>query len=177
MSAESGIKRAINSTLYGNRLTTVIRILLGAMLVFSGSLKIVDPEAFGRVIVRYDILPEILIAYAAILVPALEIVVGLFLLIGCKVRASAFIAMLLMIAFLVFISANVARGRRIDCGCFNVGILGFDFAETVSPWLAVRNMIFIAGFALVFYAKRHLFSIEYYIERSRLKHLEKTKYE
>jgi putative oxidoreductase len=123
MSAESGIKRAINSTLYGNRLTTVIRILLGAMLVFSGSLKIVDPEAFGRVIVRYDILPEILIAYAAILVPALEIVVGLFLLIGCKVRASAFIAMLLMIAFLVFISVNVARGRRIDCGCFNVGIL------------------------------------------------------
>jgi hypothetical protein len=93
------------------------------------------------------------------------------------VRASAFIAMLLMSAFLVFISINVARGRRFDCGCFNVGILGLDFAETVSPWLALRNLIFIAGFALVFHARRHLFSIEYYIERSRLKHLEKTKYE
>jgi uncharacterized membrane protein YphA (DoxX/SURF4 family) len=177
MSVESGVKRAINSTLYGNRLTTLIRILLGAMLVFSGSLKIVDPEAFGRVIARYGIIPDILVAYAALLVPAIEVLVGLFLLVGCKVRASAFIAMLLMSAFLVFISINVARGRRFDCGCFNVGILGLDFAETVSPWLALRNLIFIAGFALVFHARRHLFSIEYYIERSRLKHLEKTKYE
>jgi putative oxidoreductase len=177
MSGESGIKRAINSTLYGNRFTVMIRILLGAMLVFSGSLKIIDPEAFGRVITRYDILPGVLVAYAALMVPALEIVSGLSLLIGCKVRGSAFIAMLLMAAFLVFILVNVARGRQFDCGCFNVGIFGLDFAETVSPWLAARNVIFIAGFALVFRARRHLFSLEHYIEKSRLKNLEKTKYE
>src|SRR3990172_3150381 len=143
MSGESGIKRAISSMLYGNRLTVVIRILLGAMLVFSGSLKIVDPEAFGRVIARYDILPEALIAYAALMVPALEFMVGLSLLIGCKVRASAFIAVLLMAVFLVFISVNMARDRRFDCGCFNVGILGLDFAETVGPWLAIRYVLFI----------------------------------
>lgn len=177
MSGESGIRRAINSTLYGNRLTAMIRILLGAMLVFSGSLKIVDPEAFGSVIARYDILPEIIVAYAALLVPALEVLAGLFLLVGCKVRASAFIGMLLMIAFFFFISVNLVRGRRFDCGCFNVGILGLDFYESVSLWLAFRNVIFIAGFVLVFHAKRHIFSIEYYIEKSRLKNLEKTKYE
>jgi uncharacterized membrane protein YphA (DoxX/SURF4 family) len=177
MSGESGIRRAISSTLYGNKLTVVIRILLGAMLVFSGSLKIIDPEAFGKVIARYDILPEILIAYAAVMVPALELLVGLSLLIGCKVRASALISVLLMAAFIVFMAVNVVRDRRFDCGCFNMRMFGLDFTETVSPWLIVRNVIFLVGFALVFRARRHLLSLEHYIEKSRLKNLEKTKYE
>jgi uncharacterized membrane protein YphA (DoxX/SURF4 family) len=177
MNGESGIRRAISSTLYGNKLTVVIRILLGAMLVFSGSLKMVDPGAFGKVIARYEILPEILIAYAAIIVPALELLVGLALLIGFKVRASALIAVFLMAAFIVFMAVNVAGDRRFDCGCFNLRILGLDFTETVSPWLIVRNVIFLAGFALLFRARRHLLSLEHYIEKSRLKNLEKTKYE
>jgi len=111
------------------------------------------------------------------MVPALELLVGLSLLIGCKVRASAFIAVLLMAVFIVFITVNVVRDRRFDCGCFNMRILGLDFTETVSPWLIVRNVIFLVGFALVFRARRHLLSLEHYIEKSRLKNLEKTKYE
>jgi uncharacterized membrane protein YphA (DoxX/SURF4 family) len=177
MNGESGIKRAIGSMLYGNRFTTAVRLLLGAVMVFSGAVKITDPELFGMAIARYDILPELLVPYAATVIPALEFVIGLSILIGFRARASAFIAVLIMAMFIVAISINLARGRQIECGCFHSRLLGFSFAETVSPWLVVRNMIFLTGFLIVFRAERHLLSLENFIEKVRLKNLEKTKYE
>jgi uncharacterized membrane protein YphA (DoxX/SURF4 family) len=177
MSGESMIRKGINSTLYGNRLTSVIRIVMGLLLVVSGALKLPDPGQFAQVIMRYDIIPADLAPYAAVLVPALETLLGLLLVVGYRVRAAALIALAMMLAFGAFIAANVARGRTFDCGCFELGRVGIDFGETVSAWLVVRDLLFAAGFAVVARAQRHLYSLEYLVERTRLKNLEKTKYE
>jgi uncharacterized membrane protein YphA (DoxX/SURF4 family) len=147
------------------------------MLVFSGAVKFADPDLFGMAVAQYDILPNLLVPYAATIIPALEILIGLSLVIGFRVRASACIAVLLMLVFIVAISVNVVRGRQIECGCFQSSITGLGFSETVSPWLVIRNIIFLAGFALVFRADRHLLSLENFVEKVRLKNLEKTKYE
>jgi uncharacterized membrane protein YphA (DoxX/SURF4 family) len=177
MGNESGIRKALNSTLYGNRLTVMIRMVLGAMLIFTGSMKITDPASFGQMVAMYDILPEILVPYAASLIPALELILGLSLFIGIKVRASAGLAALLMAAFIVFISVNVFRGRSFECGCFQLRLLGLGFSENVSPWLVLRDCVLLIGFAIVFWADRHLLSLENFRERVRLSNLEKTKYE
>ncbi len=177
MGNESGIRKAVSSILYGNRFTVLIRVALGAMLVLSGSVKMVDPASFGQIVARYDILPALLVPYAASLVPALELVLGLALLIGLKVRASAAVAVLLMAAFIVFISVNVFRGRSFECGCFQPRLLGLGFSENVSPWLIVRNCAFLAGFAILYRADRHLLSLQNFAEKTRLKNLEKSKYE
>jgi putative oxidoreductase len=177
MSGESGIRRAINSTRYGNWLTTSVRIFLGAMLVFSGAVKIVEPDAFSRVIALYDIIPVSLVPYAALGVPALELLLGLMLCAGSKVRAASCLSALLMAAFVVFIAVNVVRGKQFNCGCFDANLFGLDLAERVSPWLVLRDLVFMAGFMLVFGAERHLGSLEHLMERTRLKNLEKSKYE
>lgn len=177
MGNESGIRKAINGVLYGNRLTVMIRILLGAMLIFSGTLKITDPASFGQMVAQYEILPTMLIPYAASLIPALELLLGLTLVIGLTVRASAGIAAILMTAFITFITINLFRGRTFECGCFQSRILGLGFSETVSPWLVVRNCIFLAGFVIILRAERHLLSLENFVEKIRLNNLEKTKYE
>lgn len=177
MSGESGIRRAIISTLYGNWLTTAIRICMGAMLLSSGVMKILSPSSFGLLVARYEVLPELLVPYAAVAVPALEALLGLLLIVGLRARAAAFVSMLLMAAFIAVIAVNVARGRSFECGCFGFERLGIGLAETVSPWLIVRDALFLACFALLFRARRHPGSIESVIEKNRLKNLEKTKYE
>lgn len=177
MGNESALRKALNGVLYGNRITVMIRLALGAMLAFAGAVKLTDPASFGLVVARYDILPDSLVPYAASFVPPLELILGLCLLVGLKVRASAAVAALLMTAFIAFITVNVARGRTFECGCFQLGLLGINVAENVSPWLILRNCLFLCGFALVFRAERHLLSLEYFAERTRLKNLEKTKYE
>lgn len=177
MSGESMIKKGVNSTVYGNRLTAAVRLLLGAMLLLSGALKLPDPGQFAQVVARYDIIPAGLVPYTAVLVPALETVLGLMVLVGYRIRAAACISLAMMVSFAVFITINLARGRSFECGCFNAGILGIEFGETVSAWLVVRDLIFAAGFALLVRAQRHLFSLEYLVERTRLKNLEKAKYE
>ncbi len=177
MENESGIRKALNSILYGNRFTVLIRVVLGAMLVFTGAVKITDPASFGQIVARYEILPAMLVPYAASFVPALELILGITLLIGIKVRASAAIAALLMAVFIVFISINVFRGRSFECGCFQLHLLGIGLSENVSPWLILRNCLFLAGFAILYRADRHLLSLENFAERVRLNNLEKTKYE
>ena len=177
MSGESMFKKGINSTLYGNRLTAAVRLFLGAMLLLSGALKLPDPGQFAQIVAQYEIIPIELVPYAAVLVPALEALLGLLLVVGYRTRAAACVSLLMMIAFAVFISINLARGRSFDCGCFEVSSLGIDFVETVSPWIVVRDLVLAAGFALVVHAQRHLFSLEYLVERLRLKNLEKSKYE
>ncbi len=177
MNSESMVRKGLNSTLYGNRLTAAVRLLLGAMLLLSGALKLPDPGQFAQVIARYDIIPPDLVPYAAVLVPALEALLGLLLAVGYRIRAAACLSLLMMLAFAAFITVNLVRGRSFDCGCFEVSRLGIELVDTVSVWVVVRDLVFAAGFALVVRAQRHLFSLEYLVERSRLKNLEKSKYE
>lgn len=177
MGNESGIRKAINSTLYGNRFTVLVRVALGAMLAFTGAAKMTDPVSFGQIVARYGILPPELAPYAASFIPPLELILGLALVIGIRVRAAAALALLLMGIFTAAVSINVFRGQSFDCGCFQLHLLGVGLAEKVGPWLILRNCLFLAGYALVFRADRHLLSLENFIEKVRLNNLEKTKYE
>lgn len=174
---ESGIKRVMIDLLYGNVLTVFVRVFLGGMLVFSGYFKALDFESFGKVIALYDILPVLSIAYMAIIIPVLEVLVGICLIVGLKIRAASLISMILMTVFAIAIGVNVVRGKNFECGCFELKRLGMGFNETISVWLVIRDIIFLAGFTLMFRTKRHLFSLENHLERMRLKNLERSKYE
>jgi putative oxidoreductase len=177
MGGGKGLENFFRDVIYGNKITFVIRFCIGVLFLFSGTTKLYDPDSFARVIARYDVLPDVLIGYAAVVVPALEVLVGLLLVIGFKVRAASSLFMLLMAVFILFISVNVIRGRSFDCGCFNAGLLGLEAYENTSLWLIIRDCIFLAACAVVFRADRHLCSIDNYREKIRLKHLEKTKYQ
>ena len=67
---------------------------------------------------------------------------------GLWTRASALIASLLMVVFVIAFASATARGLNISCGCFEVGeghdassflrVLGRDFAFLVAGLLLVR---------------------------------------
>lgn len=100
------------------------RLLLGLMFVYSGYVKSELNAAtlqFAASITGYQILPDSLVFPVARYFPWVEIALGLWILIGWKLRWSAAAASGLMFFFIVLLSVTLFRGIETDCGCFGFG--------------------------------------------------------
>ncbi len=117
----------------------VMRILLGAMFVYSGAVKIMAPVAFADSIASFAMLPLPLINVFTLGLPPFEVIVGGMLLAGRGVRLAALCSMVMMVVFLIAITQGMLRGLDIDCGCF--GDTGSLFSN---PWVIwVRDVILL----------------------------------
>ncbi len=163
------IKGFVTGVFYGNSVTLILRIFCGLLFVYSGFFKVLDLENFGRITAMYDILPLVFIPYTAIIVPVLELTLGLLFLSGYKIRSASLITMLLMLLFMVFISINIAWGKNFDCGCFELSYFGIK--EEIGVPLLIRDAVILVAVMVLFYAKKHLFSLESLIEKIRLKNI------
>jgi len=166
------IKRLFSALIYGSKSTFVIRIIFGAMFLISGFNKSTDLYSFGRTVIRYNILPEIFVPYAAITIPFLEILLGLLLIAGFRVKSSSFLSMTLLALFTFFIAVNVIRGETFDCGCFNLKIFGLGIDERIGWKLILRNAVILLFFALIYKTERHLYSIDNYLEKLDLENID-----
>jgi uncharacterized membrane protein YphA (DoxX/SURF4 family) len=99
----------------------LFRLLLGSIFVYAGVVKGMDPSGFAQAIYNYRILPGWMIHPMAILLPAVEVLVGLSLLLGVWVPGGSLLASSLLSAFAVALGLNLIRGLDIDCGCFGGG--------------------------------------------------------
>ena len=97
------------------------RLVLGAVVLVAGALKVGHPETSARSVRAYQLLPFDAAGYVGYALPVLEIAVGVLLVLGLFTRVNAVIAGLLMAAFVVGIASAWARGLSIDCGCFGHG--------------------------------------------------------
>ena len=99
------------------RICRLVRILLGAIFILAGGLKLVDPRAFARTISAYGLLPEELLVPAAIALPAVELLAGTGLLF--KVRGSLTTVCGLLTCFLFVLGYAIWKNLDVDCGCFS----------------------------------------------------------
>ena len=97
--------------------TTVVRVALGCVLVYSGYAKLIDLPASVRATRAYQLLPESLVPLVGNGLPMFELILGVLLVAGLLTRAAAGLTLLLMLAFEVGIASAWARGLAIDCGC------------------------------------------------------------
>lgn len=97
------------------------RIILGGVLLVAGLLKYQHLDKSRMAVRAYEILPISIANFLGILLPFLEIGVGLLLLLGAAIRISSAISGGLMLIFIVGIAQAWARGLSIDCGCFGGG--------------------------------------------------------
>jgi putative oxidoreductase len=129
------------------RTETVARVLLGAIFIAAGMLKIADPAAFALAIARMQILPKALIGPAAIVLPWVELVSGAALLaLPDWRRASLAVLGSLLGIFTIALIAVLIRGTSAHCGCFGTdgGVLGrTDVA-------LLRNLVLLALAAISF---------------------------
>ncbi|MGE0268397.1 MAG: DoxX family protein [Candidatus Omnitrophota bacterium] len=98
----------------------LLRILIGLVYIVSGFEKLITPfQNFQYVIQSYAIVPdswEIMIAKSF---PWIELISGLFILLGLWTRLFLYSAVLMAVTFMIVVSQAIFRQLPIsECGCF-----------------------------------------------------------
>jgi uncharacterized membrane protein YphA (DoxX/SURF4 family) len=102
-------------------ISTVARIGLGVVMIYAGTVKLLEPRQALRAVQAYRILPASLDDIVAFGLPILEVAVGLLLVLGLGTRLAAFVTGGLMVVFIAGVASAWIRGLSIDCGCFGGG--------------------------------------------------------
>jgi uncharacterized membrane protein YphA (DoxX/SURF4 family) len=128
--------------------THIFRIIVGALFVFSGFVKLVDPigsqykfqEYFSEGVLNL----EFLIPYAlpfAILLILTEILLGVMVLIGYKPKFTVWSLLLITLLFLFLTWYSAYYNKVTDCGCFGDAL-------KLSPWETFYKNVFLIGLIL-----------------------------
>lgn len=122
------------------------RWILGLLFLYAGFEKAFHPQDFAQIILNYRILPDPLINPTAVLLPWLEIVLGLLLILGRLLPGAVLLGNFLLVVFFAAILFNLARGLDIDCGCFSTA--GGNRSGGAMSWYVIRDgiLLLLAGF-------------------------------
>ncbi|HDP26527.1 MAG TPA: DoxX family membrane protein [Deltaproteobacteria bacterium] len=94
------------------------RVLLGVVFIYASIHKILYPGAFAGAVFNYQILPAVFINLTALILPWLELVIGILLLLNVWMPGTVVIVNGLLLTFTSALIFNLARGLDIACGCF-----------------------------------------------------------
>ena len=125
----------------------IARWLLGLVFIASALGKIVDPAGFADNVAAYRLLPMNAINVFAMVLPWLELLIGLSLVNGVAYRSGAFLAGILSLIFIGAAASAMARGLDIECGCITL-------AKSKVGWeLIARDAVLLALSLLLFTRK------------------------
>jgi uncharacterized membrane protein YphA (DoxX/SURF4 family) len=117
-----------------------MRLLLGAVFLFASYDKILHPQAFAQAVYNYQILPDAAVNLAALVLPWIELLLGLCLVTGFWLPGATALSTGLMTVFIGSLVFNQIRGLDIYCGCFSTETT--DGAAGL--WTVIRDMVFLA---------------------------------
>jgi uncharacterized membrane protein YphA (DoxX/SURF4 family) len=113
----------LRSRLLSPWLTVRLQFVLAAFFVVAGIAKVADPPGFAHEIHNYGLVPGFAVNAMALILPWLEIVVGVSLFLGVWRRTATRILAVLLVIFIAALSINLARKKPVDCGCFGTSVV------------------------------------------------------
>ncbi len=124
----------------------LFRVVLGALFLWSGYLKLLDPwQNFQVVIEAYRLVEGEPVRVLAQVVPWLEALGGLFLIAGLYTRAAVLGLWAMNTLFLVALTQALVRKLPIhECGCFG------DSFSLPLPVMLVVDAVLWAGFGALY---------------------------
>jgi len=137
-------------------LVLLFRLIVGITFVYASLDKIAHPNEFARIIYNYKILPGYLINIFAISLPWIELLCGLFLIMGLFIEASSLLIFFLLIIFSIALSVNFLRGIDIVCGCFTTD----PNAKKEGAELLIRDIILLLMSLQIFLYNRNFLSLQ-----------------
>jgi uncharacterized membrane protein YphA (DoxX/SURF4 family) len=93
------------------------RFFLAFLFILAGVSKI-PSSRFAPAVRDYRLIPDALVRPVSSLLPGIEIAAALLLGLGLIIRPSALLLAALLVIFAIAVAVNLARGRKVDCGCF-----------------------------------------------------------
>jgi len=122
------------------------RLILGALLVGAGGLKIGHATALAGAIAGFRLLPAPVIAPLAVILPYFEVLLGGYLLAGLLTRPAAIVAAAQFALYAGAIASAVVRNIPANCGCFGPGDAAVaDWPHVAFDCLFVAVACFIAA--------------------------------
>lgn len=137
---------------------TISRIFVGAVFIFSGFVKAIDPLGSTYKFIDYFVAfgmewAEPFAFSLAIILSVLEFVIGISLFLGIKVKLNSWGALIFMVAFtpLTFILALYNPVQ--DCGCFGDAVI-------LTNWQTFwKNIIILIPTIIIFISRKKIISI------------------
>jgi uncharacterized membrane protein YphA (DoxX/SURF4 family) len=135
------LMKSIYPTRLSHAALVFARIVLASFFLVSGISKALDINSTRIAVANYKVLPSFLIPLAACVLIAVEILLGIALILGIyrRIFYSLGIVILTLFSLVMFISLN--RGEAFDCGC-----MGSVIKSKISLALIVRNLFLILVF-------------------------------
>lgn len=123
-----------------------VRAIIGGIFIYSGFIKIQNPESFSDSIATFQLLPKELINILALALPPFELIVGTLMLIGWRSREAIFSVLLLSGIFILALVQALFRGLEVDCGCFGSGS-----PSIFKTWLTLgRDVVLLSAVTLLY---------------------------
>ncbi|MFA5512933.1 MAG: MauE/DoxX family redox-associated membrane protein [Candidatus Kapaibacterium sp.] len=140
-------------------LLLIARLVLGFIFVSYGMGKISDPGKFAEEISYYALMPEFTLNILAIILPWIELVTGLLILLGVRLKSGSFLAGALMLIFSLAVIWAIAMGLDINCGCSSTN------PQKVGLPKLLENIGLLALSLLIFINPIRKFSLESFVEK------------
>lgn len=130
-------------------LVDLSRIFVGAMFIFSGFVKLVDPigsqykfqEYFGESVLNLEFLIPFALPFSILLI-IVEIMLGVLLLLGYKSKLTVWSLLGLTTLFLFLTGYSAYYNKVTDCGCFGDAI-------KLTPWETFWKNVILIGLILL----------------------------
>jgi putative oxidoreductase len=121
-----------------------IALLLGAIFVYAGVLKAIDPIRFAGDIDNYHVIPWTFGVRLAFFLPWLEILCGLALIFRRLYVGAVAILSALTIVFITATIAAKVRGIDVSCGCFGHASKYLSFAGHLAlDFVILAGLVFL----------------------------------
>jgi uncharacterized membrane protein YphA (DoxX/SURF4 family) len=144
------------------RVVLIFRLILGVTFLYASLDKIAHPEQFAKIVYNYKILPGFLINVFAVTLPWVELLAGLFLILGIFTESASLLISFLLVIFVVAISINVfIRGVDLNCGCFSTNPAGKK--EGIN--LLFKDFLFLFMGLMVFFFNKSFVTISSLYQR------------
>jgi uncharacterized membrane protein YphA (DoxX/SURF4 family) len=127
----------------------ILDVIIAAVFIYAGVIKILDPVQLAHDIDHYSILPWTVGVGLAFYLPWLETFCGLALIFRIFYRGALSILTALVVIFLVATIAAKARGLDITCGCFGHASQNWSFPAHMALDLALLAVLVILCFCSV----------------------------
>ena len=112
------------------------RIFLAGVFIYSGYIKVQSYLQFTVTLDGYQLIPVQFIPFIATYFPWVEILLGVAILIGWKIRYFAAGATALLLFFSLLLAITYLRGIEANCGCFS-------FDDPITPLSILRDGLIV----------------------------------
>lgn len=122
--------------------STVIRLGIGLVWIIAGYTKAIDPNGTKKSIQGYRIISGDLVDFISLILPMVEIILGVFLILGIFVKTAALASILVFSFFTIIIFSAWFRRLEINCGCFGNSVY---VNSAKDYWIdMLRDIFFVA---------------------------------